>query len=215
MSIDMDKQQSLMSSQQSDTLTWSIQAEAIPRFGRNNRFDNKPYNVIQFNNLGNVYNTSSAGTSFYSLAITASAHVQQFGSWATVFDQYRIVECEIWMFPNSSTAFGSSSTALLYTAIDYDDAIAPTSVSTLQQYHNVTASPVGTNGVYRKWQPHIAVGAYGAGAFTSYKNETASWIDVASANVQHYGFKAGADTTANAIAYLVCVRIWVQFRNVF
>jgi len=102
----------------------------------------------------------------------------------------------------------------LYSVIDYDDANALTTVAGALAYTNVIVTPM-TNGHYRKWRPHIAVGAY-SGAFTSFKNEVSNWIDVASPGVQHYGLKVVADVTSiNTLSIKMFSRVWVQFRNVF
>jgi hypothetical protein len=199
-----------------DSLTWNQLSEAIPRFGRAGRFDNRIHNVIQTSAPVALFTSNSTLATFVGLQFNASNDIAQFSSWAAVFDQYRIMEIEVWVY--STLQFGGSPSTYnpgqsLYTVNDYDDANTPSTISQLCQYENVMVTPI-SNGHYRKWRPHCASAVY-SGAFTSFANEVSPWIDVASASVQHYGLKAGVDVTNSAIQFNRATRIWVQFRNVF
>jgi len=211
--IDANKQDSHLRETTSDSLTWSLVSEAMPRFGRTLRFDNKVFNVIQMGTPVTVMTTSTLVPTFGVFTFTATNSVTQFSSWSNVFDQYRIMEIEVWVSADATPSGLSVGAQNLYSVIDYDDGTALASVGAALAYENVIAAPI-TNGQYRKWRPHIATAAY-SGVFTSFKNEVSNWIDVASPGVQHYGIKFAADVTGTAWNIRMLTRVWIQFRNVF
>jgi cellobiose phosphorylase len=142
----------------------------------------------------------------------------QYSSFSAIFDQYRITDIEVWLIPGLSTsALQSGVSGNYYTVTDYDDDTTPTSSTALTQYTNVMQTPLN-QGQYRRWKPHVAEALYGGGAFTSYGNIPAPWIDVASNSVKHYGFKAisaGAASSGTVISFQLIVRIHFECRNVF
>jgi hypothetical protein len=129
-----------------------------------------------------------------------------------VFDQYRIDKVEYQFFPvaNISTS-AAPVTGQFTTAIDYDDAIAPTTIGQVTDYANAITS-LATQKQRRCWVPHIAVATY-SGAFTSYGNFRPTWIDCTSYSVNHYGIKYALDVQpSNAVAYNVYIRAQVSLR---
>jgi len=138
----------------------------------------------------------------------------QFAGYAdltTVFDQYRIMQIIVTFEPNVpvvALALG----IYIGTALDYDDATAPSANTDLEQYDNYLSVPVGQY-FQRTFNPRIAFAAY-SGAFTSYSNQRAGWIDCASTNVQHYGIKWYMPTAASSTSvYNVKVQAFLQFRS--
>jgi hypothetical protein len=194
-----------------DTLLWSVLSGSPPRFGHNNKFDNKVHNVVQMSSRGSVLASDPVVPRFLGLQFNATTDLTNFGDFNAIFDQYRIMELETWIYPQN-TGVTAVNVSNYYTVIDYDDANTPGSTIELLQFTNVTKNAV-TQGVYRKWRPHIASAVY-SGAFTSFANEKSTWIDVASGSVQHYGIKLALDPSAGTVNLIVDVRIWVQFRNV-
>jgi hypothetical protein len=195
---------------------WNANSQQWPMFNNTLKKDNQVHNFIQFIDLGGVYTSSAAGATGYARCFYFT-DVLQYASFSTLFDQYRITEIEIWWNPgviSNSTNLGVTN--YMYTVTDYDDDATPSGPPILQQYTNVMMGS-GVMGHYRRWKPHVADALY-SGAFTSYGNLPAPWIDVASPGVKHYGFKAassGAGTTANQIPWSLSVRIHFQCRNVF
>jgi len=213
-SIDLDKQNALLRQSQPDSLTWNVQNESIPRFGRSSRFDNSIYNIVQTTNVGTVLTSSAALPIFGSLYFTAAAHLTQFTALSSVFDQYRIMEIEVWLQPTAASGSTlGSSTASFTSVIDYDDANTPLSMAALYNYENVIVGNTA-NGHYRKFKPHIAMAAF-SGTFGGYVNSADQWIDVASSGVQYYGMKFGIDTAPTSVFINAYIRVWAQFRNVF
>jgi len=72
---------------------------------------------------------------------------------------------------------------------------------------------MSTDSHYRKFIPHVAVASY-SGTFTSFTNEVAPWIDIASPSVQHYGLKTACTPTTAVVQYTARARLSVSFRNV-
>jgi len=217
-SIDMDKQNARLGDSTNDSLTWNTTSEAVPRFGRSSRFDNAIHRIIQSNNIGTILTGSNTLPTFAALAFDTGNLLTQFSQLAAVFDQYWIKEIEVWFQP----AYGSVNSniqpgqAQFYSAIDYDDAAVWTSLSQPLQYENVIVTSFN-NGHYRKFRPHMAVGAYSGSAFTQFQNVPSTWCDSASTSLKHYGCKVALDTlgTGNTLTIQVIVRSTVYFRNIF
>jgi hypothetical protein len=130
-------------------------------------------------------------------------------SFLTVFDQYRFDQIEIWLEPQSGTGVGGYP--IIASCVDLDDANVPTTFNSVAD-HQVSLVGEGQAGRYHKWKPHMAVAAY-SGAFTSYANEPANWIDSASTAVQHYGFKVAALNGPVSYAYGLSFRVLLSFRG--
>lgn len=211
--LDLNTQDAHLRESTADSLTWNLSSGAYPRFGRISRFDNSTFNVIQMSAPVTLFTTSVTVPSNGVYSFTATNSVSQFSSWSAVFDQYRFMEVEVWVTCEAQPSVIFNGSQNLYSVIDYDDASGLSTVAGALAYSNVIAAPL-SNGQYRKFKPHIAVAAY-SGAFTSFKNEKAPWIDVASPNVQHYGLKVVSDVTAAAVPIKMFSRTWIQFRNVF
>lgn len=195
---------------------WNVTSQPWPSFNNTLKRDNSVHHFIQTTDLGTVITSSTVGAVFYARAFTFT-DITQSSTLGSLFDQYRISEIETWLIPGnvaSSQGFGSGS--YVYTATDYDDDTAWSTLAQAQQYTNLMQGGYN-NGHYRKWKPHVAEALF-AGTFTGYGNIKAPWIDVASSSVKHYGFKAAVSTAANSNVvqtYSLTVRIHFECRNVF
>lgn len=188
----------------------------------------KTYNPVSARPIANKLNLPKTYTVYlrtdYTTFITSSASVPVFAAQAftlgsmanssiytSTFDQYRIDEIEVWIEPQSAPAATPTTVGLLVTAIDLDDAAVPVSFSVLESMQSslVTSSYAGH---YRKWKPHMAVAVY-SGTFTSFQNDPADFIDMASPNVQHYGLKAGVTNTSSVATWLMSIRAKVTFKQ--
>ncbi len=128
---------------------------------------------------------------------------------SNVFDLYRIVEVELRCIPVITECLsGTPVDALLYSAVDFDDANA-IAVSALEQYETCKVTkPTGE--LKYTIRPRAALAAY-SGTFTSYANLGNMWIDMASTGVQHYGVKLATNTATNAQTWKVVCRYVVEF----
>jgi hypothetical protein len=155
---------------------------------------------------------TSSGTAGVSTVAALNFTLSQFGAaaaLAAVFDQYRFEQIETWVecnIPNNV----ASAVPNLCTAVDLDDSNLP---GTFTQVSDKQGALTGNApaGHYHKWRPHMAVATF-SGAFTSYANVPATWIDSASNNVQHYGLKLAALSGGGAYPFNVTVRAVISFR---
>ena len=153
--------------------------------------------------------TSTVATVTAGLAFTLSSFAGA-TSYLTVFDQYRFDQIEVWLASNRVAV--NADIPVLFSAVDLDDAAAPSSTAQVEQKQGaiVTGAEVGH---YHKWKPHMAVAAY-SGSFTSYANEPAQWVDSGSPNVQHYGLKGGITLSSDpGTTVSLIVRAVVSFRG--
>jgi len=187
--------------------TWNTNSQGMPQRGMP-RVDNKPYKIIQEIYVQNAVATSTTLEVFTGFQFNVNA-LPQLSTLAALFDQYRIARVEFWLIPNGTA---SSVTGLYSTAIDYDDSTSLTTYNQILSYQNVVTTQPDT-GQYRSFVPHVAVASY-SGAFTSFANETAPWIDAASPSVQHYGVKFGSTPTSVVASYSTIYRLHVEWKNV-
>lgn len=183
----------------------------MPMFKRVSALDNQVFKFVQTVNAGTILSTSVTVPTSTATGFTAGAHINQFTSFAAIFDQYKIDLIEVWLIPTATTA-NEQPAGMIYSAVDYDNATALTAAQ-IMQHTNVVCTPPSL-GHYHKFVPHIAIGAY-TGAFGGFANQKAPWIDTASSSVIHYGLCVSADTIPNAV-YVIdsLIRISVSFRNI-
>lgn len=156
----------------------------------------------------NFVATSSVAPTFGSVAVQLSMFAD-FATYTSLFDQYRILEVEAWFTPfaaQGATVFGTQTYA-----VDLDDVNVPVTIASVAEAQSSVISD-GGSGTYIRWCPHMAVALF-SGAFTSYGNEPAGWIDSASPNVQHFGVKAAYGTTNSSVSYTCHLKARVSFRS--
>jgi hypothetical protein len=165
--------------------------------------------TVTFNSTTALFNTSTTVPVLSGTYFTLSTF-PDYAQFTSVFDQYRFVTMEVWI---ESTVCASSTvvSTLLGTAVDLDDANTPGTKDDVFGLQGCIVSDV-TTGHYHRWQPHMAVAAY-SGAFTSYANEVAGWIDSASPSVQHFGVKCAALPDGVARSIQMSIRGTIMFRG--
>jgi len=165
--------------------------------------------TLELTVTGSAFTTSNIGAFSGSAFATALSNFSASSVLAAVFDQYKFEQLEFWLepvAPMGTTAFG-----VVTSAVDLDDATPPSSQSAVQD-HPGALQGTGGAGHYHKFKPHMAVAVY-SGAFTSFANEPANWIDIASPNVQHYGLKFCSTGFSAAIGYNQTIRAVISFRG--
>lgn len=170
---------------------------------------NKPYHIFQDATLNPIISSTTVPVTgafnFY------FGQLDQVSQLSAVFDQYRIAMIQIKFLPRANIASAGSNPPLLYTVVDLDDSTSITTTQ-LQDYPGVRITE-GYKPHTHTFVPSVAVAVY-SGTFTSFANESAPWIDVASTTVQHYGVKYGLAVSTTAYAYDVFVRYHFMFKNV-
>jgi hypothetical protein len=170
--------------------------------------DSKVFSFVESATQESAFSTSTtvpiATGTFFSLSGLPNAT-----AYASLFDQYRICQIELWALPTGSAAV--EQTGLFKSVVDYDNTATTATTSFFDGYSNTHTSTLA-NGHYRRYTPHVAIAAY-SGAFTSYANRSMQWIDCASTTVQHYGVKYYTDVTSSVVPIDLVYRVWIQFRN--
>jgi len=155
------------------------------------------------------FTSSTSVQTFNNFAATVNL-LDQISHLTAIFDQYRIPMLEIWLVPQRATTNTCGSNVA--SVIDYDDNTNLTTYAQALDYVNCVSTE-GRFAHYRKFVPHCAVAIY-SGAFTSYENVTAPWIDAASTGVLHYGIKVASTQASAVTVYDLTVRLHTEWRNV-
>jgi hypothetical protein len=157
----------------------------------------------------NIVNSSATyGLPTFAAVATTLSQFAGATSLLAVFDQYRIDQIEHWVEYTNPSAVINFPT--LISAVDLDDANVPSAVGQVQD-HQGSVVGVAPAGHYHRFKPHMATAAF-SGAFTSYSNTVAGWVDSASPNVQHYGLKLATISNGSASSANLTTRIVVSFR---
>lgn len=185
------------------------------------RFNTRTYTFQQ--TLGETTVAQVAGgNTFHSgatLSLLAPYHslLDQSSTWLALFDQYRIKRVD-WRFRPQFEGINFSTTdnvPVIYTVVDYDDSVNLTTLPQIREYQNCQTHMNESFNV--SCVPHCAMALY-AGAFSSYGNITAPWIDSASNGVPHYGLKlaitGGIGGQTNLQRWWVTCTLTVEMRNV-
>lgn len=137
--------------------------------------------------------------------------VEDYASLTAVFDLYRFAMIEVSFIPDANIASQGATTPLFHSCVDLDDS-GTTSAVTIDNYPGAVVT-LAYKTQRHTFVPHCALAAYG-GAFTSYANVAAPWIDVASPAVEHYGVKTAFGIASVAYAYEVRVRVLLELKAV-
>jgi hypothetical protein len=143
------------------------------------------------------------------------------GAFENVFDQYRIDAIRMTCSPqNNAVGLVTNSTTTLvplYCVIDYDNTSNLATAAAAREYANCIVLEPGKSFI-RVFSPRVAKATY-FGAFSSFSNEVAPWIDCASPNVQHYGIKIfvpGATAAQTQLqSWDITYEYFMSFKSVF
>jgi hypothetical protein len=191
------------------TIIWNLNSEPNPFGPRSNQFDNTVYQIFQTAELGNQI-TSSAGAETDFAQYFNINLIPGISNYLACFDQYWIKQMEVAVTPSSSTAINVDNFRWLC-AVDYDDANTPT-FAALSQYSNVSDNG-RTEGCYKVFVPHMAIGVSNNSSLSSSRNVPSSWIDSANTGVAHYGIKVSMNATTTTVVLAFRVRMLIAFRN--
>lgn len=137
--------------------------------------------------------TSNGGNTFPTIQFTFNDLTQE-GTFAGLFDQYRLDLVEMIITPSSSVVDLHSSASpnqvnpQVYVVADFDDATALASIAAAQQYDNCKEFN-GVQGCHITIRPSISPAIWAGGAFSGYAIEGPQWLDCNSDTIPHYGLK--------------------------
>lgn len=177
----------------------------IPR-----NFSRQGYWVRASANLANV--TSSTSVPVLGATAFQLSMINQYATYAGIFDQYCIAEIVLRITPNVNVANISTYVpGKLITVIDHDDDSTPATFGELRDYSTALETQ-GMIGQTRVIQPRVAIAAYNS-VFSGYASQR-TYIDCASPNVSHYGVKYGVSSSVGeTIVYSFVADFIVHFRD--
>lgn len=174
------------------------------------------------------YMTRSAQLSDYSPSTTVPVdtaliftldQLPSYTEFTALFDEYYINKVQVKFIARNITSVTSPYSlvaAMLHTAIDYDDATAPGSITALQQYSTYRFT-IATKSMTRTFRPKVSIAMYKTSANNAYgSSDKKLWVDCAYTDVEHYGLKFYMPVVAQsqaAFTYSVFVKYWISFRN--
>lgn len=147
----------------------------------------------------------SDGSFFFSLGSVSVG-----GTYATLFDAYRIVSVTAKFIPITNDL----TSGVIYTVLDYDD-INAVPLAKLIQYDTLKVCPSGTY-FERTIKPRPAIAAFSS-VFTSFAQADPNmWMNCASPNIQYYGIKYVIPAALGATvapSWTVLFTYVIQFKN--
>jgi hypothetical protein len=162
-----------------------------------------------------AHTTSTIVETFSQNGITLNSF-PGYASLTAAFDQYRFDVVEFEYLPRLTTADGVlANPGIFITVTDLDDVTALASVGAALEYPNAqvwTPSPGKAPLLKHRFVPHAALAAY-KGTFTGYANVSNMWMDVADADIAHYGVKAASTLTASVFVYDILITANISFRS--
>jgi hypothetical protein len=174
------------------------------------------FKVIQSYNVQNWLTADSVSNQISTYSATLAQFSDNLSALTSLFDQYRIDGLEVWIKPTNGPAGGVVSEVDLFTVLDYDGGTI-SNAAQANGYSTCIQSEFSDT-QRRAFKPRIAYAAY-SGAFTSYANQQAGWIDCGSTGVLHYGLIALATPytsvsgVANPPQWDLQVRAHISFRS--
>lgn len=149
-----------------------------------------------FDNAAQVSNASGPTFVAYDFSL---ANIYQSSEFTALFDAYRIRKIVVHFYPTvTQSTTSSANIGFLATAIDYDDANAPSSMSQVLQYENACVVPFYKEH-HRKIYPRINQGALAGGTLNAcVSGSGGQWLDIAYNNVSHFGLKIALSQSLGA-----------------
>lgn len=164
-------------------------------------------------------NTYFQGSSIGPALASWSFRVQDlpdFTSYSAIWDEYRMDKITMIISPvtQASNPASAPGFAPLVVALDFDDAITPTSFSQVLQYGTAVLYGQLTQPVSRSFKPKYRGLAYNGTTGVNASN-LGGFLDLASGDVEHYGVKAAIrqSTSTNVQNYYIVFKYTVTFRR--
>lgn len=134
--------------------------------------------------------------------------------FTALFDQYRINSVRWRLIPrgSSSEAGTNNNVGKIFTVLDMDDGVAPTSIDTLCQYPNMKTTRT-TSDHTRTLRPAFASTVYNTSTLSAY-GQRRGWLDCDYSQVPHYGVKWAIQGTAGAQIFDLLIDYSVSFKGI-
>lgn len=162
---------------------------------------------------GYLQSQPTTGVLLGSQAFTLNS-LPSFNEFTNLFDQYRILKCEVMCYPRQSAApVAGQNASLFHWAPDHTDVTAPANEADVLQYEGRR-----TVQAYKPFKMTLSpkpAAAYWQGlTATGYGPVNRQWIDTKSPAVQHYGIKYIWTNNVSPAVYIdTFTTYWVEFRE--
>lgn len=164
-------------------------------------------------------NTYISGSSAAPIFASYSFRVQDLPdmtSYSSIWDQYCIDSITMIITPVTQAASPAAAPgfAPLVVALDFDDAIIPTSYSQVMQYQTSVLYGQLTKPVSRTFRPKYRGVAYN-GTTGVNSSILSGFLDLAAGDIEHYGVKVAIrqSTSTNIQSYYIVFKYQVTFRS--
>ena len=160
---------------------------------------------------------AAAGATNYDAAVARLVDVPSYTDFTNLYDQYKIISVKFAYLPRGNQAdLGTSGSQItrLFSVLDYDDSVVPTSIDQLCEYQNLKMTNTSKAHV-RSFQPrYIREIDTGLGA-TGKEVVRGGWIDCTNNNVTHRGIKLALQgPVVGTITYDLMITYKLAFKNV-
>lgn len=158
----------------------------------------------------------TAGATAFDAGVFRLSSLPDASDFTALYDQYRIRAIKWELLPRGNSVdlgtAGSQQTRL-FSVIDYDDGVIPTSIGQLTQYQNLKVTSTTQKHV-RYFRPMIRREIQIAPGSTGHE-PTRAWIDMTNSTVDHFGVKLALQgPVSGTITYDVLVTYYLAFKNV-
>lgn len=189
---------------------YSLTAQETPGYGVRTMRESKTHVIVKTYRVASVLTTSTSVPTFASFYMAFDG-IPDYTSFQAVFDEFKIVEAEVWLTPNLTTA-ATESIGQSVSVVDFSDSKTPTAISGLMESSTAIIGP-SNHGHYHKFTPQVDIAAFQAGATFGYATRVAPWLLTNNPSVQHYGIKFGVDATTTAMVWDANVRLRICLRR--
>jgi len=147
--------------------------------------------------------------------VTSLSRLPGFLDFANLFDRYMITYVKVYYHLKIDPSAQASAIATwpkLYYLRDYDDSNSPTSLNDMREHAKTTYRVMNPNRpVVFGFKPSTLTEKFRSGISTTYSPQWNQWIDMATTDVPHYGWKVGIDDLTNT-NYKVDVEVVLWFK---
>ncbi len=193
-------------------MPWSLRAPQSTY-----RYVQRVYEPQQLTQIG-------ATTKFFGVNFTAG-QLPNWGSFVSLYDQYRITRIAYHILPKSNVNLLVSDTDVdrliseVFTVIDLDSVTTPASINELLEYQSCARTP-STREHTRIWKPSVLNQVYESVATSGYSRQFDQWLDCDDDTIPHYGIRGcitahTTNVTDDSILHFdVYIEVEIEFQNV-
>lgn len=151
---------------------------------------------VRFRQFVYTTNLTQAATAQFGSGNFTLAQLPQVATFTALFDQYKVEYLEFSFrmayLTTPITAFTTTTMPAIYTVVDLDDVVAPTTLNQLREYSSCQIHE-NTPTFTVRFKPGILTGIYNGTTIVAGGATSAPWLDCNQTAIPHYGVKWGCD----------------------